>query len=405
MRLSVKHILSIVLLSLCTLVAKAQFVDISNYSFVDKDADTIAYYGQSASNFKPFYRAFRSMIIGGQRQINIYHIGDSHLQADLFTGQVRKNIQSFMPGLSGARGMLTPFMKGGPDSYSLSYSNGWSSTSILSSSDSDNKGLWGTSVYTSSTNQSINIKVNHRNPVKYDFNTFRVYHSALNEGDNLIVDDLNVGYSKRYNVEEGYTEFNLSDYVSEIKIVIEKSSLSTFYVYGFYFDNQEGGVVYNVTGTNGVGASHYNNAKLFTPQLASLNADLVVISLGTNDTYEPGGENTFEQNLSKLISNVRKAHANIPIILVTPMENWWHKKQANPRMQATIDIIVKVAKANDCAVMDMYKVMGGKGSAKKLQQNGLMQGDYVHLTAKGYALQGDLFYNAIWNEIEKNLSK
>ena len=397
-----KNILFAFLLLISALVF-AQPVETKTYGIANPEADTIAYYGNSFNTFKPFFKSFKAMVVGGKKQINILHIGDSHLQADLLTGQARKNFQSFLYGLEGGRGMVTPFMKGCPDSYKLSFSSGWTSMNILSNSDSQHKSIWGTTVYTTASNQSITIKVNYKNPIKYDFNTFRVYHSELKEGESLVVDDMNVGYSKKYNQKGGYTEFKLSDYVSEITIQINKNTSSKFYIYGFYFNNNEGGVVYNVTGTNGVAANHYNSASLFQTHLASLPTDLVIISLGTNDTYE--STDNFETNLTQLINTIRNTHKDIPILLVTPSENWWHKKKPNPRMKETENIIISVAKKTDCAVMNMYQILGGAGSAQKMKQKGLMQSDYVHMTAQGYNLQGDLLYNALWRDIENNLSK
>ncbi|MCF0210043.1 MAG: hypothetical protein HUK18_01780, partial [Bacteroidales bacterium] len=113
----------------------------------------------------------------------------------------------------------------------------------------------------------------------------------------------------------------------------------------------------------------------------------------------------FETNLTQLINTIRNTHKDIPILLVTPSENWWHKKKPNPRMKETENIIISVAKKTDCAVMNMYQILGGAGSAQKMKQKGLMQSDYVHMTAQGYNLQGDLLYNALWRDIENNLSK
>lgn len=406
MRFVLKNILQIFLVVFAFVMVKAQPVQINTYGVANLQADTITYYGNSFEKFSPFFKTFRSMIIGGKQQINIYHIGDSHIQADFFSGQTRKDFQSFMTGLEGSRGMVTPYTKGSPDSYSVSFSSGWKSVNILSASDSQHKSLWGTSVYTNLNNQSINIKVNNRNPIKYEFNSFRVYHSDLQAEDKIYIDDLNVAYSRQYNKEYGYTEFKLSDYITEVKIVVDKKSSDSFYIYGFYFDNKFAGVVYNATGTNGATAAHYNNnANLLTKHLSSLKANLVIISLGTNDTYESGGENTFETNLTNLVSNIRKSHKDIPILLTTPTECYWHKKYPNPRMKTTVDIIKNVAKKNDCAVLDIYNILGGQGSAKKMKNNSLMQNDMVHLSVKGYGLIGDLLYNALWQEIENNLGK
>lgn len=394
----------IVLLS--NFVCFGQQVKTKQYSFVNLKGDTIVYYGNSKRMFDVFFDKFRSMIISGREQVNILHIGDSHLQADLMSGEIRKNFQSFFFGLEGSRGMVTPYKKGAPDSYKLTFSPNWTGTNIISSSDAENKGLWGTSVYTAKSKETITINVNNRNPIKYDFNRFRVYHSPLQPNDNLKINNTDIAYQEIYNKEEGFTEFVLSDYVGSVEIEIQKKGTENFYVYGFYFQDDNAGVVYNVTGTNGASAFHYNkNAKLFSSQIKSLNFDFIIISLGTNDTYEAGGVSNFGKELTILISSIRNIYPDIPILLTTPSECWWHRRKINPRMPHAIETIKQVAKETNCAVFDLYNVLGGYNSAKKLQNNLLMQRDLVHLTPNGYTLAGDLIYNALWSEIDKNLPK
>ena len=381
----------------------SQPVQIDNYSFLNLKADSIVYFGKSKTQFQSFVNKFSQMVRLGDRQINILHIGDSHLQADLYTGQVRKNFQSFMSGLSGSRGMITPFLKSSPDSYKLKFSSSWHSMNIVKSSDSKNLSLWGTTAYTTALNNTIEVNVNYKNPIKYDFNRLRIYHSDLGANDNISLTDIEIAYQKIYNKEEGYTEFILASYTSEVTIVVTKQDNSTFYLYGLYFDNDDPGVVYNVSGTNGASALSYLKIDNLQNNIRSLNFDMVIISLGINDTYEPGGENTFETNLSSLVTKIQSAiDDQTPILLITPVECWWHKKKINPRQEKTIEIIQQVAKQKGCLYLDMYTVLGGKGSSQKLFSNHLMQSDKVHFTAKGYQMQGDLLYNALWNEIEKN---
>ena len=381
---------------------KAQPVNIQNLSFLNTSADTVVFYGQSKDKFKGFADKFSQMIRLGNRQINILHIGDSHLQADLYTGQTRKNFQSFMSGLEGSRGMVTPFLKGCPDSYKVSFSPQWHSINILSSSDKTHLGLWGTTAYTDSKESSLTVSVNSKNPIKYDFNRLRIYHSELFDGDNITLSGIETAYQKIYNQDKGYTEFILADYIAEVKITVSRQSSAAFWLYGFYFNNSAVGVVYNVTGTNGASAQSYLNADRLTEQLASLNIDMIIISLGTNDTYEPGGENSFGNNLTALVNKIKETKSNIPILLITPVECRYHKRMINPRQEKTVEIIKNTAQNTGCAYLDMYSVLGGKGSSDKLFSNSLMQPDRVHLTAKGYQLQGDLLYNALWNALEKN---
>ena len=100
----------------------AQLKQVCNYSFLNIESNRIAYYGNSSLGFERIYKKFSPLIKTGKGQIRILHIGDSHLQADFFSGRVRANFQSILPGLQGARGVICPYMKGCPDSYKITYS-------------------------------------------------------------------------------------------------------------------------------------------------------------------------------------------------------------------------------------------------------------------------------------------
>lgn len=404
MKLSYKYIL-FVLSAFVTLVLSGQEIEINTNGVINEDIDTISYYGSSQTLFNPLLAKFRAMIVEGKQQINVIHIGDDYVANDVMTEEVRKNLQSFMPGLEASRGMISPSIKETSNSYKIKYSSGWSSNSITSNSDKANIGLFLSNIYTNHSNESIDINVNNKNSIKYDFNSFRVYHSELNTGDRLKIEDMNVAYQTIYNKEEGYTEFLLSDYVSSIRIVLNKQGKNDFYIYGFYFQNNDAGVVYNSLSLNHLRVKDLNNSSdLFSSQLQSLDMDLFVLSLGFSDVSEEINEQDFETDLINLITKIRKTKPNIPILLTTPVETWSQKRRINSNISQSIKVFSSVANKTNCAVFDLYSVMGGNNSAKKLQSKSLMQNDLIHLTTKGYQLAGDLLYNAFWKEIEKSSS-
>ncbi len=400
MNFQFKGILLCILFALVSLALKSQEVEINTHGIINKDIDTISYCGNSKKMFKPLFSKFRSMIIGGNRQINIIHIGDDYIGAETMTEETRKSFQSFMTGLQATRGMVSPIRESS-NSYKIKYSSGWKYTNVLSNTDKTSTGLWLSSVYTNGTKESIEINVNNKNSVKYDFNSFRVYHSDLNAADKIKIEDFNIAYQTIHNREEGYTEFVLSDYVSSVKVVINRKSREDFYIYGFYFQNQDAGVVYNSIGLSDLKTEHLtNNAGLLYSQLKTLAPDVVILSFGLNDSSEEAGENQFEENLEALINGIRKVCPNVPVLLTTPVETWVQKRKINTNITQNIRTINSVATRTDCALFDLYAIMGGANSARRLQSSSLMQNDLIHLTNKGYQLAGDLLYNALWKEVE-----
>ena len=374
----------------------AQLKQVGNYSFLNIESNRIAYYGNSSLQFERIYKKFSPMIKLGKGQVRILHIGDSHLQADFFSGRVRANFQSIFLGLQGARGMICPYMKGCPDSYKITYGTQWQHYNILSKEQST---IFANTVYTTEKNASIRIAVNHRNPIKYDFDKVRIYHSPLKPQERI---DIDYPSYKKVSVEDGYTVFTLNGYTDTINISVNKTSNDTLFIHGFYFDNEDAGVVYNVTGVNSAEARHYLKIKS-DESLKTLGLDLIIISLGTNDCYEASGVESFPSNLTEFVAKIREQIPDVAILLTTPSDCWYKKKYVNKRMKEARNIIKEVAKQNNCAVWDWYEVMGGEGASSKWVDRQLMQKDRVHLTLNGYYLQGDLLFNALWSEVEKKI--
>lgn len=374
----------------------AQLKQVGNYSFLNIESNRIAYYGNSSLQFERIYKKFSPMIKLGKGQVRILHIGDSHLQADFFSGRVRANFQSIFLGLQGARGMICPYMKGCPDSYKITYGTQWQHYNILSKEQST---IFANTVYTTEKNASIRIAVNHRNPIKYDFDKVRIYHSPLKPQERI---DIDYPSYKKVSVEDGCTVFTLNGYTDTINISVNKTSNDTLFIHGFYFDNEDAGVVYNVTGVNSAEARHYLKIKS-DESLKTLGLDLIIISLGTNDCYEASGVEGFASNLTELVAKIREQIPDVAILLTTPSDCWYKRKHVNKRMKEARNIIKEVAKQNNCAVWDWYEVMGGEGASSKWVDRQLMQKDRVHLTLNGYYLQGDLLFNALWSEVEKKI--
>lgn len=374
----------------------AQLKQVGNYSFLNIESNRIAYYGNSSLQFERIYKKFSPMIKLGKGQVRILHIGDSHLQADFFSGRVRANFQSIFLGLQGARGMICPYMKGCPDSYKITYGTQWQHYNILSKEQST---IFANTVYTTEKNASIRIAVNYRNPIKYDFDKVRIYHSPLKPQERI---DIDYPSYKKVSVEDGCTVFTLNGYTDTINISVNKTSNDTLFIHGFYFDNEDAGVVYNVTGVNSAEARHYLKIKS-DESLKTLGLDLIIISLGTNDCYEASGVESFASNLTEFVAKIREQIPDVAILLTTPSDCWYKRKHVNKRMKEARNIIKEVAKQNNCAVWDWYEVMGGEGASSKWVDRQLMQKDRVHLTLNGYYLQGDLLFNALWSEVEKKI--
>jgi hypothetical protein len=59
------------------------------------------------------------------------------------------------------------------------------------------------------------------------------------------------------------------------------------------------------------------------------------------------------------------------------------------------EVFRALAEKHNGAVWDLFAIMGGLESMAKWEQEELAKKDKIHFTNKGYALLGDLFFNAL----------
>ncbi|HNW55377.1 MAG TPA: GDSL-type esterase/lipase family protein, partial [Bacteroidales bacterium] len=189
-----------------------------------------------------------------------------------------------------------------------------------------------------------------------------------------------------------------------VRIQAEQTSESqqTATMQGIILKNSRPGVLYHSVGINGAHFSDYNTSPLFFAQLSTLQPDLVIISLGTNE-----GANvkiTVDEvvaSVGTMVQKIRSLNPGACILITTPVDDFFRKKYKNPYLEAVQRALKQSAVAENVACWDMYTVGGGFGSCSGWRKAGLMQSDGVHFSKTGYALQGDLLYNAIIDSYRK----
>ena len=176
-------------------------------------------------------------------------------------------------------------------------------------------------------------------------------------------------------------------------------------------------------GNNGATYSTYLKVPDFAQQMQVLDPQLIIISLGTNETV--GNLAGVESNIHQLVSALRKSMPSAHILLTTPMD--WHKRvttrvpqqvkvggkkrrkaryktvyktstsyASNPNVPRMREIILDYGRRHKVAVWDLYTVAGGAGACSKWVAAGLMNpNDHLHQLEAGYELQGMLLGDAL----------
>lgn len=149
------------------------------------------------------------------------------------------------------------------------------------------------------------------------------------------------------------------------------------------------GILYHMIGVNGAMYDDYNNTDRFFDQLPYLNPDLIIVSLGTNETFEDNVK--IYNDIQKFYKEIRIIDKDIPLIIWTPPDS--EKKPNEVRLIA--DSLILFSESNEIPYFDLYNILGGEGSFIELKKQKMTSNDKIHFRANGYKMQGKLFSNAL----------
>jgi lysophospholipase L1-like esterase len=346
--------------------------------------------------YDDIFLKFDSLLATGRNKISIVHIGGSHIQADIYTHRIRQHMQSFYPGVSGARGFIFPFSiaeTNNPSNYRITCTGKWQTCLSTKGSKTMKLGLAGITVSPLDTVAYLNLSSDFDSLSSYDFNRVKVFCNELSAGS-VSVTSSDVPADIIINEPLGYIEFDFSAFTDTLQLKIGSQADRKFELYGLTLENDDPGVMYNSIGVNGATLQSYLKCELFVPHLKALDPDWVIISIGTNDGYTRNFDKTaFRDNYISLIKKIRAAAPEAAIMLTVPNDSYFNGA-ANPNTREMEEIIRSVAQQYSCGVWDFYRVMGGFGASSVWFDNGLMNKDHVHFSKAGYILKGDLFFSS-----------
>jgi len=383
----------------------------SKYPFINFDANEIKF-AENSPSFKKLYYKLNAVANGEDEKVHIFHIGGSHIQADIYSNRLRAFLQNMNSTSRGQRGFIYPFKlasTNNPSNYNVTFDGEWKGYRCSIKKDSVAWGLSGVSAVFKDSISNLSVKANHRgyDTQKYDFNRIRVFYDnwsydfEINLKDSSLLKDISV------NKEAHFIEFGLTETVEELDFCIERvieSEDSEFLMMGLELMNENSGIQYTSIGVNGASFSSYNRSRYFNEQLSLYQPDLFIVSIGTNDAYHPEfDEEAYEMYYEKLILDLQKINPDCAILLTVPNDSYYKKKEPNPRTQIMQDIIYRLAQKHNMAVWDFYEIMGGFNSSMKWYKNKLMPSDRIHFKVLGYRIKADLLLQALANSWEDNL--
>lgn len=384
----------------------------AQYPFIDFSKNNYRFHSKDSKQFRSLGARLEDMLENKQGKLNFYHIGGSHLQADIYTNVVREYVQQSWDGLPGERGWVFPFDLAGtnnPGNYEFSSPNKWSAFRCLphrpSKYDVD-YGILGAVVIC--PDSTINIKFFYdRTENRPGIQHIRIFHNKgefpywLNFGqDELLVE------KTIHNQELGTSDIYFTDPIDSFDLQFERTGkyAPELEIYGFTLMNNEPGISYTAIGINGAGLYTYLDNNRFEEQLKTYPPDFFAFSVGTNDGNMPYADfdpQVYKKNLEKMMQMVLRANPNCALLLTVPNDSYYRRRYLNKNIARERDVIVELAEKYEMAVWDFYGIMGELGSSRTWKNNQLMRSDLIHFTYEGYKLKGQLFIDALLKYMEQ----
>ena len=382
------------------------------YPFVHYDKNNFEFFTTTAPNHTAFYHKFKHILERKQGKLNLYHLGGSHLQADIYTHDVRAFLQTNWQGLAGERAWVFPFNlahSNNPGNYRFESDNEWKGYRSAKQKQHTIPYDYGLLGYVITTKDSlVNLHFYYRKTeVKPPIKHIKILH---NRGD--FPYEINFGDNEQFvvktvhNPRSGSTDvyFAVPIYSFDLQFVKQTDVDEELQLYGFLLTNDEPGFSYSAIGVNGAGLYTYLDNRRFKEQLEMYPPDLFVFSVGTNDANVPFDKfhpQKYSDNLIKMIDIILDVNPDCAIILTVPNDSFFRRRYLNRNVARERKVIIQVAKKYKIPVWDLYGLMGELGSSKIWLQNQLMRPDLIHFTFPGYHFKAKLYIDAFMKYLQQ----
>lgn len=362
-------------------------------------------------------------------KFRIAYFGDSIIEGDLITQQLRYNLQSRFGGSGVGFVPITSIVANFRRTIRHSFAKNWETMSFMTPYKADYPlGINGfvyipCNFYTAQ--KAINTEADSlidstatfnanaaktetqkfyvdTNPwVKYQyanvpggakqFDRIRLFysHSMPGSGINVSIDNQ---ASRKYDLFEGddVQVLDLSTGIPVKEITLEFPISNPVHTYGMSFDQSRGVFVDNFS-IRGYSGMYFERIpkKILEQFQRELQYELIVLQYGENvSNPETQSYDYYRNGMIKTVRYLQSAFPDVPILLISAHDrsiNTTSGYKTSPDIPVLIKAQAEIADSTGCAFWNLYEAMGGKDSMQKFVRNvpPLASKDYTHFNQAG----------------------
>lgn len=356
----------------------------------------------NTAQLAPFFKELKN---SKNQQVRIAHYGDSGIETDMVSADLREILQSKFGGK--CVGFVPVFSEGVNyrQSINFDYSKSWELFGINSKNPERLPvGIAG-KVFTNKEPAFFEYSTKTRYKNSREFDVVKLFYS--NAKSSTIYYTLNGKKKETANLETG----------SGLKVLEIKATKATSirfdipqanqaYFYGISLDTDHGVYVDNfaLRGNTGI-ALRDIPVSTYKEFNKVLDYKLILLQFGLNALSSRAGNYTrYEKDMIKVVNQIKQAFPGVPIIMIGGQDRSVKKGAdfvTDPSLEELIQTQINISKATDVAYWNLYESMGGKNSMSKWVENNppLAYRDYIHFNEEGVKKVAEMFSSALLKEM------
>lgn len=354
----------------------------------------------NVAQMKYFFDALKK---AGSEKIRIAHYGDSGVEGDAITANIREDFQQKFGGKGVGFLAITSQDITFRTTTKEAFSNNWTTASVVTGNPKSLPVGINGELAIPQGQSWVSYHTTNWLPYLKTFNMARVFYS--NAKPSTLYYSFNDGSNQSAILQAGNT-------LKELKLEApgggaESLKLTTTfgdqaYFYGVSLEDGNGVYVDNFPWRGNTGLGFLGIPESSFMQFGKmLNYKLIILEFGANETSFSSSQNTWYANqMIKVINNLKKAFPQTSILLIGVGDRGIKRGTrfvTDPNVPLLLKVQEDIANKTGVAFWNVFEAMGGYGAMEKWVNANppLALMDYTHPSWQGSAKLGDMIANAI----------
>lgn len=338
-----------------------------------------------------------------RKKIRIAYFGDSMIEGDLITGDLRKQLQDIFGGSGVGYVPVTSIVADFRRTVVHSFSDDWTDVNFKSD-DKENAHLFisGHSFF-EGQNSWVDYKTVPESHLD-NFSDVTVLYGKPDEGKNNTAVLTYNGKQQAITTTESFNTFNVHyDSSKEFKLSISSPDIP---LYGTAFESDSGIFIDNFSFRGISGVEFKNFSEDFLKQVQKTRPyDLLIFHYGPNLLFKPNltDFDWYEKIMLPVLEKIRTAFPQTDILIISTADKsfnydgTWHTAKG---VEPLIDVQYDMAQNIGADFFNLYRAMGGEDVMVNWVQGDTTYAnkDYTHVNFRGGKKLADIIFKAMMNE-------